>query len=215
MSLVLTCHVVFLGSDLHLGFVDILDYSCAVDRITDWSYRRSRTKQHQITSHHITWFLSGSHLKSPAANLASAKEKAASLITSPILVLVYGRETKEQSRPLDKHSVEILQQYMHWSEWSNPFFFNWLRWFCGGSGGSAWRERRISSSAGCGRSELLSAEPSWWSEPCEPKQNTLTLDASVYRISLLTEVKVTVLGRGGDIRAKTMSVTSCIGTEHT
>lgn len=122
MSLVLTCHVVFLGSDLHLGFVDILDYSCAVDRITDWSYRRSRTKQHQITSHHITWFLSGSHLKSPAANLASAKEKAASLITSPILVLVYERETKEQSRPLDKHSVEILQQYMHWSEWSNPFF---------------------------------------------------------------------------------------------
>lgn len=33
----LTCHVIFLGSDLHLGFVDILDYSCAVDR-AKWMY---------------------------------------------------------------------------------------------------------------------------------------------------------------------------------
>ena len=134
MSLVLTCHVVFLGSDLHLGFVDILDYSCAMDRrtelqmrVTDAAVPNNVTSRHvtsrHVTSRHVTWSLSGSHLKSPAANLASAKEKAASLITSPILVLVYGRETKEQSRPLDKHSVEILQKYMHWGEWSNPFFF--------------------------------------------------------------------------------------------
>lgn len=41
--------------------------------------------EHNITS--LTRY-SHSYLKSPAANLASAKEKAASLITSPILVLV-------------------------------------------------------------------------------------------------------------------------------
>lgn len=36
----LTCHVVLLGSDFHLGFVDILDYSCAADGIKDsQSYR--------------------------------------------------------------------------------------------------------------------------------------------------------------------------------
>ena len=57
MSLVLTSHVVFLGSDLHLGFVDILDYSCAVDRFTDGSYRRSRTKQHNITSQDLSLVL--------------------------------------------------------------------------------------------------------------------------------------------------------------
>lgn len=34
--LMLTCHIVFLGSDLHLGFVNILDYSCAVDKNNRW-----------------------------------------------------------------------------------------------------------------------------------------------------------------------------------
>lgn len=91
----LTCHVVSLGSDLHLGFVDILDYSCAVDRITGGSYRRTRPK-HPTPSHHITSSLSDSYLKSPAVNLASAKEKAASLITSPILVLVYVKKRPEE-----------------------------------------------------------------------------------------------------------------------
>ena len=78
----LTCHIVFLGSDLHLGFVDILDYSCAVDRITDVSYRCIK---HDMTPRDCPLV---PYLKSPAVNLASAREKAASLITSPILVLV-------------------------------------------------------------------------------------------------------------------------------
>lgn len=83
--LMLTCHIIFLGSDLHLGFVNILDYSCAVGQKQQMEVACASAPEHNITS--LTRY-SHSYLKSPAANLASAKEKAASLITSPILVLV-------------------------------------------------------------------------------------------------------------------------------
>lgn len=121
--------------------------------------------------HDVTWSFSDSYLKSPAVNLASAKEKAASLITSPILVLVWVKEIRKQSPPLEKPSGVNIEQR------TKPVVFNLLRWSCGGSDGSAWRGRQTSSWAGCGRSEPLSAEPSWWSEPCKPKQNTHILNA--------------------------------------
>lgn len=33
-----TCHIVLLGTDLHLSFVDILDYSYAAHRSKNWIY---------------------------------------------------------------------------------------------------------------------------------------------------------------------------------
>lgn len=34
----LTCHIVLLGTDLHLSFVDILDYSYAAQSSKSWTY---------------------------------------------------------------------------------------------------------------------------------------------------------------------------------
>lgn len=52
----LTCHIVFLRTDLHLSFIDILDYSCAVHRGKSgnyWSICSKHKKNHVI----FLWFL--------------------------------------------------------------------------------------------------------------------------------------------------------------
>lgn len=52
------------------------------------------------------------HLKSPAVNFASASEKAASLITSPIsiLVCIEKKEEKEEERQQRKGTSLVLFQ---------------------------------------------------------------------------------------------------------
>lgn len=52
----LTCHIVFLRTDLHLSFIDILDYGCAVQGSKSgnyWSICSKHNKNHVI----FLWFL--------------------------------------------------------------------------------------------------------------------------------------------------------------
>lgn len=104
-----TCHIVLLRTDLHLSFVDILDYSNAANKKKSGIY----WVKHKMGS---PFFYS--YLKSPAVNLASAKEKAASLITSPILVFVWKKRVKFPYEIVHL-CCDIEKEIRNWMRWTH------------------------------------------------------------------------------------------------